>query len=252
VRSGDRRMPEEINRILTDQISDYLFTTERAAETNLLSEGIPSGRIHFVGNVMIDTLLRHRERARESGALARLGLQPKGYAAATLHRPSNVDTREAAENTVRALEILAARLPVVLPLHPRTGARLGEFGLMERVAALPEVRITEPQGYLDFLALMDGARVVFTDSGGIQEETTALGVPCFTFRENTERPITVSAGTNSLLGLDPERLRAALDDELAGHGKAGRIPELWDGRAAERIMAVLAGTASSPGEAPGE
>jgi UDP-N-acetylglucosamine 2-epimerase (non-hydrolysing) len=241
LRSGDRRMPEEINRILTDQVSDYLFTTERTAEANLVREGIPAERVHFVGNVMIDTLLRHRERARESGILARLALPRGEYAVCTLHRPSNVDTREAAANTLRALEILAERMPVALPLHPRTRARLESFGLFERVVRRESVRVTEPLGYLDFLALMDGARLVFTDSGGIQEETTALGVPCFTFRENTERPITVTEGTNRLIGLSPERLEEALEELLAGRGAEGRVPELWDGKAAERILSVLCG-----------
>ncbi len=242
LRSRDRSMPEEINRLVTDQVSDLLFTTEREADANLRAEGIAAERIHFVGNVMIDTLLRHRERARETGILGSLGLAPREYAVCTLHRPSNVDTPEAAENTVRAVEVLAARLPVVLPLHPRSRARLEGFGLFPRIAALPGVRVLEPLGYLEFLALMDGARLVFTDSGGIQEETTALGVPCLTFRENTERPITVTDGTNRLLGTDPARLEAALEEELSGRSPApGRVPELWDGHAAERIMAVLAG-----------
>lgn len=244
LRSGDRRMPEEINRILTDQISDYLFTTERLADQNLKAEGIPAERIHFVGNVMIDTLLHHRERARQSAILDRLGLTPGCYAVCTLHRPSNVDTLAAAENTVRALEELARRLPVVLPMHPRTQARLEQFGLLERARGGGRVQIVEPLGYLDFLALMDRAQLVFTDSGGIQEETTVLGVPCFTFRENTERPITITEGTNRLIGLDPCRLAAELDDLPAGRSQAGKIPEFWDGKAAERILAAL--TALTP------
>jgi len=239
LRSGDRRMPEEINRVVTDQISDYLFTTERLADQNLQAEGIPAERIHFVGNVMIDTLLEHRERARQSNVLRRLELSSGEYAICTLHRPSNVDTPSAAANTVRALEELARRLPVALPLHPRTQAKLEEFGFLQQIREWPSVRIVEPLGYLDFLALMDQARVVFTDSGGIQEETTALGVPCLTFRANTERPITVTEGTNQLIGLDPNRLAAALDELLAGKSATGRVPEFWDGRAAERILAIL-------------
>lgn len=239
LRSGDRTMPEELNRILTDQLSDYLFTTERTAAANLEAEGIPAERIHFVGNVMIDTLLRNRERARSSALPRRLGVSTREYALCTLHRPSNVDTRASAANTVRALEILTARLPVVLPMHPRTRSRLQDFGWLERVEKLPGVRITEPLGYLDFLALMDGARVVVTDSGGVQEETTALGTPCLTFRENTERPITVTEGTNQLIGLDPLRLAGALDALLHGPPAPARVPELWDGRAAERILDVL-------------
>jgi UDP-N-acetylglucosamine 2-epimerase (non-hydrolysing) len=239
LRSGDRGMPEEINRLLTDQASDVLFTTERAANQNLEAEGIPAERIHFVGNVMIDTLLAHREQARRSDILSRLELSPRGYAVCTLHRPSNVDTRSAAENTLRALEGLAGRLPVVLPLHPRTRAKLNQFGLLGQLESWHRVQITEPLGYLEFLALMDQARLVFTDSGGIQEETTVLGVPCLTFRENTERPVTVTEGTNRLLGLDPARVEGAVERLLAGPTPAGRIPELWDGMAGERIVSVL-------------
>ncbi|MCX6545054.1 MAG: UDP-N-acetylglucosamine 2-epimerase (non-hydrolyzing) [Acidobacteria bacterium] len=240
LRSRDWTMPEEVNRILTDQISDYLFTTERSAEDNLRAEGIAAERVHFVGNVMIDTLLRHREKARGREILHDLRLTPRGYAACTLHRPGNVDTPEAAENTVRALEALAARLPVVLPIHPRTESRFADFGLLDQLRAWRNVILVEPLGYLDFLALMDNARLVFTDSGGIQEETTVLGVPCLTFRENTERPITITQGTNQLVGLDPTRVAAAADEILSGHSPAGRIPDLWDGRAAERIVAILA------------
>lgn len=239
LRSGDRRMPEEINRILTDQISDYLFTTERQASRNLEAEGIPPNRVHFVGNVMIDTLLRHRDQARRSDILQRLELRAYTYAVCTLHRPSNVDTRAAAENTVRALRVLAERLPVVLPLHPRTRTKFEQFGLLEQVRSEERVQITEPLGYLDFLALMDGSRLVFTDSGGIQEETTALGVPCLTFRENTERPVTLTEGTNQLVGLAPRAVAIAVDELLAGNRSRGRMPELWDGRAAERIVSIL-------------
>lgn len=239
LRSGDRTMPEEINRILTDQLSDYLFITERSAAGNLEAEGIPADRIFFVGNVMIDTLFRNRERARESRVLDQLRLEPRAYALCTLHRPSNVDSARDAENTVRALEVLCAQLPVVLPLHPRTRAKLEAFGLLARVQATPGISIIEPQGYLDFLALMDNARVVMTDSGGVQEETTALGVPCLTFRENTERPITVTEGTNQLVGLSPARLAFALDTVLSRPISEHRTPELWDGRAAHRILDVL-------------
>jgi UDP-N-acetylglucosamine 2-epimerase (non-hydrolysing) len=247
LRSGDLTMPEEINRILTDQISQFLFTTEPSAEANLQAEGIPSDRIHFVGNVMIDTLLRQRERARKSDIMARLSLHPHSYVLCTLHRPSNVDTLEAAETTVKALELLADRLPLVLPLHPRTRSRLQEFQLLERLTAHDKAQIIEPLGYLDFLALMDSARLVFTDSGGIQEETTALGVPCLTFRDNTERPITITHGTNQLVGRDPLRVAAATDVILAGGRPQGRIPELWDGRASERILAIMTGAVARSG-----
>ncbi|HEY6359901.1 MAG TPA: UDP-N-acetylglucosamine 2-epimerase (non-hydrolyzing) [Vicinamibacterales bacterium] len=245
LRSGDRRMPEEINRVLTDHLADWLFTTERAAEANLVAEGIARSRIHFVGNVMIDTLRRHQRRALSRPVLAELGLAPGGYALCTLHRPSNVDTPAAADNTVRALREVAARLPTVVPMHPRTRACLQQFGLLAALERDERVVITEPKGYLDFLALMSQARLVFTDSGGIQEETTAMGIPCLTFRENTERPITVTHGTNQLLGVDPARTAAAVEQVLAGNGRDGRIPELWDGRAAGRILQILARPVSS-------
>ena len=240
LRSGDRRMPEEINRVLTDHLADWLFTTERAAADNLLAEGISGARIHFVGNVMIDSLLHHRPRALDRPVLDELGLAPGRYALCTLHRPSNVDTPSAADNTVRALREVAARLTTVVPMHPRTRARLHEFGLFAALERDERVVITEPKGYLDFLALMSQARLVFTDSGGIQEETTALGIPCLTFRENTERPITVTHGTNQLLGVDPARTATAVEQVLAGNGRDGRVPELWDGRAAGRILEILA------------
>ncbi len=240
LRSNDRTMPEEINRILTDQISDFLFITERSARQNLLREGVADARIHFVGNVMIDTLLRHRERARSSDVLDRFCLAPRAYAACTLHRPSNVDTAEAAANTVEALERLCKRLPVVFPIHPRTRGRFGQFGLLDRLEHRADLVLAEPLGYFDFLALMDAACLVFTDSGGIQEETTALGVPCITFRDNTERPITVTEGTNQVVGMAPARVAQAVDEILAGRTPAGRVPDLWDGHASERIVAVLA------------
>jgi UDP-N-acetylglucosamine 2-epimerase (non-hydrolysing) len=248
LRSRDRAMPEEINRILTDQISDLLFTTERSAGDNLEAEGVHPDRIHFVGNVMIDTLLSHRDRARRNDILERLELTPHTYALCTLHRPSNVDTPAAAENTVLALEAVAARLPVVLPFHPRTQAKLQQFGLLERVQGHASVTVVEPLGYLEFIALMDQSRLVFTDSGGVQEETTALGVPCLTFRENTERPVTVTEGTNRLVGLSPRAAAAAVDELLAGRGPVGCVPELWDGRAAERILSVLQEAGSAPVE----
>ncbi len=244
LRSGDRRMPEEINRVLTDHLADWLFTTEKAAAENLTAEGISPARIHFVGNVMIDTLLRHRQRAQLRPVLAQFGLVPGEYALCTLHRPSNVDTPDDALNTIAALREVAARLTTVVPLHPRTRARLREFGLLEGLESAGGLLIIEPQGYLDFLALMSQARLVFTDSGGIQEETTALGIPCLTFRENTERPVTVTLGTNRVLGVDPARTASAVDDILAGRGPDGRIPELWDGRAAGRILDILTRTST--------
>ena len=238
LRSRDRGMPEEINRILTDQISDYLFTTERDAAANLRAEGISDDKIFFVGNVMIDTLLKHRVFARERATvLTTLGITAREYAVCTLHRPSNVDSAESAARTLDAVSQLARRLKVVLPLHPRSTKQFEHFGLLEplRAAAM----VIEPLGYLDFLALLDRARLVLTDSGGIQEETTVLGVPCLTFRENTERPITVTNGTNRVVGLDPERVARAVDEIMSSAAPPHRVPELWDGHAAERIIATL-------------
>lgn len=240
LRSGDRSMPEELNRILTDQLSDYLFTTDRAAGDNLVREGIDPRRIHLAGNVMIDTLLQHRESAARRPILASLVVEPKRYALCTLHRPSNVDTREAAINTLDALEVVAGLLPTVLPLHPRTWSRLNDHGLLERLERQPNLRVTKPLGYLDFLCLMDQARVVLTDSGGIQEETTALGVPCMTFRAQTERPITVAEGSNAVVGTAPAAVAHELAQVLARPERVSVRPELWDGRAAQRIIAVLA------------
>jgi UDP-N-acetylglucosamine 2-epimerase (non-hydrolysing) len=239
LRSRDPRMPEEINRILTDHMSDFLFTTEREAESNLIAEGIPAEKIHFVGNVMIDTLLRHRKRARRTGIVERLSLTPREYAVCTIHRPDSVDTIEAAQRTLNAIAILTDRLPVILPLHPRTRNRWSSFGLMERLERCRNLTITEPLGYLEFLALMDSSALVLTDSGGIQEETTIIGVPCLTFRDNTERPVTITEGTNQLIGLDLLRLSTAVDEVLSGEIVDGRTPELWDGQAAARILHIL-------------
>ena len=240
LRSYDREMPEEINRILTDQISELLFTTERAAESNLAKEGISGDRIHFVGNVMIDTLMLNREKAiPASQTLAKLERadlfqDEKGYALVTMHRPSNVDRPEVLERLLVTLAKVSRTLPIVFPLHPRTRARIEEFGLQSqldsgRIATVP------PLGYLEILGIMDKARVVLTDSGGIQEETTALGVPCITLRENTERPITVTEGTNTIVGSDSDRIIDCFNDVMATGGKSGRIPELWDGKSAIRI-----------------
>jgi UDP-N-acetylglucosamine 2-epimerase (non-hydrolysing) len=238
LRSRDRTMPEEINRILTDQISDYLFTTERDAAENLRAEGIADDKIFFVGNVMIDTLLKHRVLARERATvLTSLGVAPREYAVCTLHRPSNVDSAESAARTLAAVSELAKRLTVILPLHPRSAKQFQQFGLLESLRAAATV--IEPLGYLDFLALLDHARLVLTDSGGIQEETTVLGVPCLTFRENTERPITVTNGTNRIVGLDPRRVAVAVDEITASASPTQRVPEMWDGHSAERIIAIL-------------
>jgi UDP-N-acetylglucosamine 2-epimerase (non-hydrolysing) len=239
LRSFDRTMPEEVNRVLTDQISDYLFTTERLAHENLRREGIAEERVFFVGNVMIDSLLKHREKAAASPVLSDLGLDPKGYVLVTLHRPANVDDPQVLAGLVEVLGALSVRLPVVFPIHPRTRAKLAEFRLERALRAYPELRLIEPLGYLDFLKCTDNARLVLTDSGGIQEETTVLGVPCITARDNTERPVTVTEGTNVLVGRDPERLLEEANRVLDGHVKTGRRPELWDGKAARRIVKTL-------------
>jgi UDP-N-acetylglucosamine 2-epimerase (non-hydrolysing) len=234
LRSRDRTMPEEINRILTDQIADLLLTPSRDGDENLRAEGIPAERIHFVGNVMIDTLRVHLQRAREMDVPGRLGVERGGYRVATLHRPSNVDDPRQLGEIFAALAELAAERPTILPLHPRTRGRAEAFGLMDRLA---DVRIVEPLGYLEMLGLMDGAALVLTDSGGVQEETTALGVPCLTLRDTTERPVTITEGTNRLL---PDRSRDSILRAVAeGETRRGRIPEGWDGRAAERIVDVF-------------
>ena len=246
LRSFDRGMPEEINRVLTDQIADVLYTTERTAAANLAREGIDADRIVFVGNVMIDSLranaqqaVEPRETLRRAGEdPARLGNPPR-YGVVTLHRPSNVDSREALEPLLVLLREVSQRLPLVIALHPRTRANIERFGLAGLVAGSGLIPLP-PQGYLEMLGLMRGATLVLTDSGGIQEETTALGVPCLTARENTERPITIEQGTNTLVGRNPATILHAVDEILSGGGKRGRVPELWDGHAAERIAADLA------------
>jgi len=235
LRSFDRSMPEELNRLLTDAISDWLFTTELAAGENLRREGIAPEKVHFAGNVMIDTLRAHLERARGLGTLERLDLQPGGYAVLTLHRPSNVDDAERLRSLFAVLEEIQARLPVVFPVHPRTRQSIATLLGGES----PRLRLTEPLGYLEFLRLLADARLVLTDSGGIQEETTVLGVPCLTLRENTERPVTVTQGTNTIVGTDPDAIRAAATKVLEGEARRGRVPEGWDGQAARRIVNVL-------------
>jgi UDP-N-acetylglucosamine 2-epimerase (non-hydrolysing) len=248
LRSFDRSMPEEVNRVLTDQIADLLFTTERGALDNLVREGIDAGRVHFVGNVMIDTLRANLARAvpaRETIAgldgTGRLAEDGRGYAVLTLHRPSNVDDPAALRALMGTLMEAAERLPIVFPAHPRTRTRIADAGL-EPELARSNVLMTSPVPYLAMLGLLAEARAALTDSGGIQEETTALGVPCFTLRTSTERPITIDEGTNTMVGIDRGRILGGIDDLLATGGKAGRVPELWDGQAAGRIVRVLAST----------
>jgi len=245
LRSYDRKMPEEINRVLTDQVADRLYTTERSAHANLHREGVPEERICFVGNVMIDSLLNNRSQARSAADTLRAGghdpallAQPQGYGVVTLHRPSNVDDAATLKTLLGVLGEVAAQIPLVFALHPRTKANIERFGLtalldQHRTALLP------PQGYLEMLGLMSGAALVLTDSGGLQEETTALGVPCLTMRENTERPITVEQGTNTMVGRDRQAILNGVAEILAGRGKRGLVPEYWDGHAADRIVADL-------------
>lgn len=240
LRSFDRTMPEEINRMVTDILSDLLFTTSEDAEANLVREGIDRAKIRFVGNVMIDTLLKHRERARAtSRALELFGLTPGRYCLVTLHRPANVDEPGPLSGLLGALGRLSEERPVIFPVHPRTRGRLAEFGLVEFVGRHPGLKLTDPLGYLDFLRLMVDAELVLTDSGGIQEETTVLGVPCLTLRPNTERPVTITEGTNVLVGTDPARIIEEGLKVLSGQKKGGRVPRLWDGQAAGRIAAGL-------------
>ena len=236
LRSRDRTMPEEINRLVTDAVSDILFATSEDAVENLRAEGIPPEKIHLVGNPMIDTLRQHLPAARDRRALDRFGLEPRAYALVTLHRPSNVDREETLLRVFDALRELSDRIPVLFPAHPRTRERMGRAG----VKPAPGIRITEPLGYLDFLCLMDQARFLVTDSGGIQEETTALGVPCLTLRPNTERPVTITEGTNKLLGEDPAAILPAAKPLIEGKFPAARCPKLWDGHAGTRIAKVLA------------
>jgi len=240
LRSRDRTMPEEINRLLTDQIADLLFTPSVDADQNLLAEGIPPERISFVGNIMIDSLFRNLQRACESNIKSEMGLTDRQYAVLTLHRPSNVDNRETFGRILSALEAIASQLPIVFPVHPRTRKTITQFGLAERIASANNLRLIEPLGYLDFLSLYSTARLVLTDSGGIQEETTALGIPCLTLRENTERPITVEMGTNIVVGTDTRKIVSEAAAILNGAGAKGtRQPPLWDGHTAERILDVL-------------
>ncbi|MFN8455096.1 MAG: UDP-N-acetylglucosamine 2-epimerase (non-hydrolyzing) [Anaerolineae bacterium] len=237
--SFDRAMPEETNRLVTDTLSDLLFTTSRDANENLQREGIPAEKIFFVGNVMIDTLHKHRLRAQALTTPARFHLKPGDYALLTLHRPSNVDDLTVLNGILDALITLQRDIPILFPIHPRTAHRLQESGGWAKLGNAPNLHLVEPLGYLEFLDLMMHARLMLTDSGGIQEETTILGVPCLTLRENTERPITITEGTNRLVGASPQQIIAAAREALAGDNKRGCIPELWDGHAAERIVSIL-------------
>lgn len=245
LRSFDRAMPEEINRVLTDQISDFLFTTEPSGKDNLLREGVAAERIHFVGNVMIDTLRLNLPRAISTEKIACDAGKPsfshtsKAYGVVTMHRPSNVDNPDVLRGLLEVVLRISKELPIVFPVHPRTKSMVSKFGF-DQLLDTESVLLLPPMGYLEMLGLMKDAKVVLTDSGGVQEETTALGVPCITLRENTERPITVEQGTNTIAGQNPVEIWAAFQDVIQTGGKAGRVPEFWDGHAADRIVDVLA------------
>jgi UDP-N-acetylglucosamine 2-epimerase (non-hydrolysing) len=240
-------MPEEINRLCTDVLSDYLFTTDNFANQNLLAEGVSQEKVFFVGNVMIDTLMTHLDKAKGLDVGQRFGATRGNYVAMTMHRPANVDEREVLSRILEALQNIAQTLPIIFPIHPRTARMLRSFGLEDQVRPLAESRnaITsgiwscEPLGYLDFLNLYMNARFVLTDSGGLQEETTVLGIPCLTMRPNTERPITVALGTNVVVGNTPDRILKSANDILSGNFKKGQIPSKWDGKAGERIVDIL-------------
>ncbi|MBN1783223.1 UDP-N-acetylglucosamine 2-epimerase (non-hydrolyzing) [bacterium] len=238
LRSGDRTMPEEINRICTDAVSNFLFVSEPSGLEHLKAEGMDNDKVHFVGNVMIDSLLLNLNRLNGVDVLSRLNVSPGGFALVTLHRPSNVDQESSLRMILDAFEHIQKDMPIIFPIHPRTRKMLDSLGLETRVKAMTNLMLLDPLGYLDFLALMKNARLVLTDSGGIQEETTVLGIQCLTLRPNTERPVTITEGTNRLVELTAEGIVSGYHEALE-NPKKGRIPELWDGKAAGRIVDVL-------------
>ena len=238
LRSFDRTMPEEVNRILTDSISDMLFVTEQEAVDNLQNEGINSEKIHFVGNVMIDTLYQHLELAGKINKKDELGVK-EAYGLVTLHRPSNVDKPETLKPIIECLKTVSEGLTLVFPLHPRTKNNLQRFKLLDDIENNDKIKITTPLGYLDFLSLVKDSKLVLTDSGGIQEETTVLNIPCVTLRENTERPVTVTEGSNYLIGTNPEKILEIVGQILDGKGKESNIPKFWDGKAGDRIVSRI-------------
>lgn len=238
LRSFDRDMPEEINRILTDAISDMLFITEQSGIDNLGREGVADEKIHFVGNVMIDTLQHHLEKAKQSNIKETLGIKGN-YGLVTLHRPSNVDSKKILALLFETLIKISEKIKLLFPIHPRTRNKANEFGLLNVLKQCKNIQLTGPLGYLDFLNLTSSSAIVITDSGGIQEETTYLSVPCVTLRKNTERPVTVTDGTNYLIGTDPQKIVKTAEKILCGRGKKGSIPRFWDGKAGERIIAEV-------------
>ncbi len=238
LRSFDNTMPEEINRIVTDRLSDFLFVSEPSGLANLKAEGVPDEKVFYTGNIMIDSLVSNLEVANKSDILKRLGLKRKEYIAMTMHRPANVDNPDILKSIIASIQKIGERLPIVFPCHPRTRNRIEEFGLLQSSQSAG-LRIIEPLGYLDFLKLQADSRLVLTDSGGIQEETTYLQIPCITMRENTERPATVDIGTNIIAGTDPQKITESALVALDGTGKKGAVPELWDGKTAGRIVEIL-------------
>lgn len=243
LRSGDRAMPEEINRILTDSISELLFCTEKAGVDNLLAEGITQEKIHLIGHVMIDTLLHNIEKAEQSDILDRFYeeklIDGDGFAVLTMHRPSNVDDPVVFSRILDALQEVQRELPIIFPIHPRTRKNLKQMGLQARIEEMSGLHLLDPIGYLDFLKLQSSAKLVLTDSGGIQEETTILKVPCITLRENTERPVTAEIGSNQIVGTDTDKILDAYRKVISGNWREPQIPPLWDGKAAERIVSIL-------------
>lgn len=239
LRSFDKTMPEEINRIVTDAVSDYLFTTEQSGNDHLLAEGKKPEQIYFTGNVMIDSLVFSQKRMRESTVLSQLQLVPYEYIVVTLHRPSNVDNPESLKKILRILDIIQQKIQVVFPIHPRSMKMIEKFGYQSRMESMRHLKLIDPIGYIDFLSLMSQAKAVVSDSGGLQEESTYLGIPCLTMRDNTERPVTIEVGTNTLVGLDEEKIYACIDHIMIGTYKTGTVPQLWDGKAAERIVSIL-------------
>lgn len=252
LRSNDDRMPEEINRVLTDRLSDLLFTPSQDADANLLQEGISKSRIHFVGNIMIDSLVEHRAQAEQSQIKAQLGLDvDEPYVLVTLHRPTNVDDPYGLEMLLDAFDEIARQVRLIFPMHPRTRKNLVLFGLEEKLRSVGRLRVIEPVGYLDFIKLQMDARLVLTDSGGIQEETTYFGVPCLTLRENTERPITITEGTNKLVTLSTQSIVSTASEILHAKPRKCRAPELWDGHTASRVARVLDAWQANLGAQPG-
>ena len=244
LRSFDRTMPEEINRLVTDAISDMLFVTEQSGLDNLKNEGIDDAKVHFVGHVMIDSLIHFTEEAKKSEIKTTLNVDDNKYALVTLHRPSNVDNNENFIKLLNAFEVIEKEIKILFPIHPRSKKMISEFGLQKQIENMKNLVLMEPLGYLDFMNLLHSAKFVLTDSGGIQEETTYLGVPCLTMRENTERPVTVELGTNTIVGSNTDLIISEAEKILSGNNKPGQIPPLWDGKAAERIIEKINGELS--------